>query len=193
QQQRVRRASLDLQFPRALDEPFLSFRTVPLFARHPLSITPERICFSYTIQKIRLASPCQTPKRSFTDFIAFLVKLTRLEMFPHERNYLPAHVVTVQRVHFNPVEETLRRGHARLFMPAGAQPAIDKFSCSRLTEVMSERREHHRYLSRIRKIVDQPTRSIQHQFRVYKNISLGMPLRILRHSNQTLDLREEFF
>src|SRR5215510_3039063 len=97
QQQRVGRALLDLQFPRAPDEPFLSFRTVPMFARHPVSVTPERICLRHTIQKIRLASTRETPKRSFTNFVALLVKLAGLQMFPHKRDNLPTHVVTIDR------------------------------------------------------------------------------------------------
>src|SRR5690349_5722437 len=103
QQQRVRRALLDLQFSRAFDEPLLSFRTVPLFAGHPVSITPERIRPRHSIQKIRLASTRETSKRSFTDFIALLVKLTRLEMLTYKRDNLPAHVVAVKRVYVNAI------------------------------------------------------------------------------------------
>src|SRR5215813_9124812 len=153
-QQGIGRALLDFQFPRALDKPFLRFRTVPLFARHPVSIPAERIRFRDTIQEIRLAPPGQTPKRSLTDFVALLEKLTRLEMLSHKRDSLRAHVITVDRVYFDAIEKTLRRQHPRFLVPARAPTPFDELSCSRLPKIMSERRQHDRHLPRVGKIVD---------------------------------------
>src|ERR1041385_6399706 len=118
EQQRIGRTSLDFQFTRALNEPFLRFRSVPLFARHPVSIASERIRFRHAIQKIRLAPARQSSKRAFTNLVALLVKLTRLEMFTHERNHLTANVVTVERVNVDASEKTLSRRHACFLVPA---------------------------------------------------------------------------
>jgi hypothetical protein len=75
-------------------------------------------------------------------------------MFPHECNNLPAHVVTIESVYIQTIEKTLGRRHARFLMPARAQSAIDKFSCSRLPKIMGQRGEHHCHLARVRKSVD---------------------------------------
>src|ERR1041384_2199250 len=117
-QQRIGRASLDFQFLRALDKPFLRFRAVPLLARHPVSIPSERIRFGHTIQQIRLAPPGQPPKRSLTNLVALFVKLTRLEMLAHNRNNLCADVITIDRVYLDAIEKTLSRRHTRLLVPA---------------------------------------------------------------------------
>src|SRR5262245_23997627 len=97
-QQRIGWTLLHLQLPRALDKPFLCFSPVPLRARHPFGITSQRVGLRYSIQKVRLASPRQAPKRSLANLIALLVKLTRLQMLAHERDHLPTHVVTVNRM-----------------------------------------------------------------------------------------------
>src|ERR1043166_2360300 len=153
-QQRIGRASLDFQFLRALDKPFLRLRTVPLFARHPLSIPSERIRLGHTIQQIRLAPAGQTPKRSLTNLVALLVKLTRFEMLSYKRNDLRPHVITIDRVYLHAIEKTLSRRHTRFLMPARAPAPFAELSRSRLPKIVSQRRQHHRHLPRIRKLVD---------------------------------------
>src|SRR6185503_4734696 len=154
QQERIGWPMLDVQFSRALDEPFLRFRSVPLFPRHPLGITSQRIGFGHSIQKIRLASPRETTKRAFAYFITLFVKLARLQMFPHQPDNLAAHVISVNRVYVDTIEKTFSRRHARFLMSARAHSAVYEFSGSRLSKIVGQRRQHDRHLLRVRKLID---------------------------------------
>src|ERR1041384_164667 len=178
EQQWIRRTLLDFKLARAFNEPFLRFSAVPLFAWYPVSISSERISFRHPGQKVGLAPARQSSKRAFTNFVALLVKLTRLEMFAHERNHLPAHVVTVERVNVDTSEEILSRRHARFLVPARAPASLKEFSRGRLPEIMGQRRQHHRHLPRVIQLVDQLPRAIDRQLRMYKNVTLRMPFRI---------------
>ena len=53
--------------------------------------------------------------------------------------------------------------HARCFVSARTQPALDKLSRSGLAEIVGQRRQHYRHLARVRKFVDQLPRPIDHQ------------------------------
>src|ERR1051325_4018729 len=112
-------------------------------------------------------------------------------MLAHERNNLRAHVITIERVYPDAIQKAFRRGHARFLVSARAPSPLDKLSCSGLPEIMGQRRQNNGDLPRIRKTFDQLARAIHRQFRMDKNVSLRMPLRILRHPNQTLYLGEE--
>src|SRR6185369_10633227 len=93
--------------------------------------------------------------------------------------------------HFDSIKKTLRRRHASFFVSTRTPPAFEELSRSRLTKIMRQRREHHGNFSRMRKILDQLTRAIDRKLRVHKHITLRMPLGILRHANQTLNLRKQ--
>src|SRR5689334_16217827 len=183
-QQRIGRTLLDFKFPRALNEPFLRFRSIPLLARHPFSIAPERIRLRHSVQKIRLAPARQTSKRTFTNFVALLVKLTRLEMFAHERNHLTTHVVIIERVDVDASQKTLSRRHARVLVSTRTPASLEELSRRRLPKIMGQGSEHHRHLTRISQFVDQLARTIDRQLRVNKHVAFWMPFRILRHSDQ---------
>src|ERR1051325_4180581 len=112
-------------------------------------------------------------------------------MLAHERNNLRAHVIAVERVYPDAIEKTFRRWHTRFLVPARAPSPLDKLSCRGLPEIMGQRRQNNSDLPRIRKTFDQLARAIHRQFRMNEDDSLRMPLRILRHPNQTLYLGEE--
>src|ERR1043165_28721 len=153
EQQWIRRTLLDFKLPRAFNEPFLRFSAVPLFAWYPDSISSERISFRHPIQKVGLAPARQSSKRTFTNFVALLVKLARLEMFAHERNHLPAHVITIERVNVDAIEKTLGRRHAPSLVPARTPASLEDLSRRRFPKIVGQRREHHRPLPRISQIV----------------------------------------
>src|SRR5687767_15109787 len=100
-------------------------------------------------------------------------------MLSHKRYHLRAHVITVDRVYVDTREKTLRWRHACFLVATRAQPAVDKFSRRRLAKIMGQGGQHHRDLPRVRKTVDQLPRAIYNELRMNKNISFGMPLRIL--------------
>src|ERR1051325_8956712 len=113
-------------------------------------------------------------------------------MFAHERNHLPAHVITIERVNVDAIEKTLGRRHARFLVSARTPASLEELSRRRFPKIVGQRGEHHRHLPRISQIVDQRACAIDRQLRVYKHIAFGMPFRILRHSDQALYLRKEF-
>ena len=57
---------------------------------------------------------------------------------------------------------------------------------------MGERSQHDRNFLWIGQVIDQFTRAIDDQLRVREDVALGMPLRILLHPNQCVDLRKDF-
>src|ERR1041385_1176486 len=163
EQQWIRRTLLDFKLARAFNEPFLRFSAVPLFAWYPVSISSERISFRHPIQKVGLAPARQSSKRAFTNFVALLVKLTRLEMFAHERNHLPAHVVTVERVNVDTREEILSRRHAPFLVPARAPAPLKGPQCGRPPQIMGPRSPQPRYLPRVIPLREQPPGAIGRQ------------------------------
>src|SRR5688572_20230130 len=112
-------------------------------------------------------------------------------MLAHERNHLPAHVITIDRVNVDAVQKRLSRWHARRFVSARTQTSFDKLSRHRLAEIVGQRRQHHRYLPRVGKLVDQLPCPVERQSRMHKYVTLGMPLGILGHTDQRINLRKQ--
>src|SRR5829696_6648503 len=107
EQQWLGRTLLHFQLFSPLEKPLLRFRAVPLLPRYPLGIPSQRVGLCHSIQKIRLASPCQTTKRSIANLIALFIKLTGFQVFTHQRYHLVAHLITIDRVHVETAEKTL--------------------------------------------------------------------------------------
>src|SRR5688572_6442740 len=192
QQDRIRRSLLHFQLSRALEKPLLRLRSIPPLPRHPISIASQRICLRDAIQKRRLTTPRQPAKCTFTNFVALLVELTRFQMLPDQRDNLASHVITVNRMYVDAIEKSFGRRDTCFLMSARAPTAFEKFSSRRLAKIMGQRGQHHRHLPRVREVVDEFTCAIDHQLRMYKNVSFRMPFRILRHSDQALNLRKQF-
>ena len=112
-------------------------------------------------------------------------------MLSNQRDNLTSHVVTINRVYVDAIEKALSGRNACFLMPTRTPTAFEKLSRRRLPKIMGQSGQHHRDLSRIRKVVDEFTRAIDHELRMDKNIAFRMPLRILRHFDQALDLREQ--
>ena len=114
-------------------------------------------------------------------------------MLTDERDNLRPHVVTIDRVHINPVEKTLGRRYARFLVSTRPPPTFEKLRRGRLAKIVRKGGEHHSHLTRVPKFINQVTRPIDYELCMHKDIALRMPLGILWHINQALNLRKEFF
>ena len=112
-------------------------------------------------------------------------------MIAHQRNHLRAHVITIEGVNVESVQETNRWFNAGLFMLARTHAFINECSCRRLAKIMRQGGEHNCHLFGMRQVVNQFTRAIDGQQRMHPNVALGMPLGILRHIQQRLKLRKQ--
>src|SRR6266478_4995393 len=99
-------------------------------------------------------------------------------MIAYQCDYLRAHIVTIQCVNVQPIEEAFSRGDACFLVSTRAPAAFEKFSGRRLAEIMSERGEHHSHLLGIRQVIDQFACAINDQSCVNKDIAFWMPNRI---------------
>src|SRR5205809_4979735 len=102
----------NFQFLRALNEPLLSFRAVPLFARHPISVASQRVGLRDAIQKIQLTLARQPAKRAIAHLLALLEKFAWFQMLTHERYHLRAYVVTIKGMKVQAIEKAFCRRHA---------------------------------------------------------------------------------
>src|SRR5215831_21163393 len=104
QQNRCGGARCNFELARAFDKPFLCLSREPFFPRHTLGVATKRICPGHPIQQIELAFPCQATKSAVANFIPPLIELPRLEVVAHKRQHLRAHVITVESVNIEPIE-----------------------------------------------------------------------------------------
>src|ERR1043165_2884161 len=105
QENRRGRLGLHFEFASAFNEPLLSLSRVPLLARHPIGVAPERISLRDSIQQIEFALARQSSKRAVANLVSLLKELAGLQMIAHQHNYLGAHVVPIQRVNIQSIEK----------------------------------------------------------------------------------------
>src|ERR1043166_765372 len=146
QENRRGRLGLHFEFARAFNEPLLTFGVIPFFSWHPIGVAPERISLRDSIQQIEFTLARQSSKRAVANFVSLLKELAGLQMIAHQRNYLGAHVVPIQRVNIQSIEKALSRRNSGFFVFAGSNPPLDKGSRSRFAEIVTERSQHHGHL-----------------------------------------------
>src|ERR1043165_4751380 len=148
------RLRLHFEFASAFNEPLLSFGVIPFFSWHPISVASERVGFGHAIQQIEFALARQSSKRAVANFVSLLIELAGLQMIAHQRDYLGAHVIPIQRVNIQSIEKALSRRNSGLFVFARSNPPFDKGSRGRFAEIVTERSQHHGHLLRIRQVID---------------------------------------
>ena len=108
-----------------------------------------------------------------------------------EAEHLRAHVVAVERVHVQPIEQRGRRRHAALLVAGRSDAAVDHRRRGRLAEVVTDRAEHHRDRRPAVESVDARARLVDHHQRVHPDVALRMPLGFLRAADERLELGQQ--
>src|SRR3954447_20190844 len=126
EQNRRRRPMLDAERARALDKP-VHRGAIEAAGPAPFAIGLRNAREQFQIHLVR-----EAPERAVADFVTHLVPGTRLQMLRGDPEHLFAHVVAVDGVDVQPIEERRRRRHAKLLVVHGADPAVDERGGRRL-------------------------------------------------------------
>jgi len=94
----------------------------------------------------------------------------------HQPAHLSLHVVPVDGMDVQPIEQREGRFHAGLLVVVRSDASVDERGGGRLAEVVADGAEHHRHLLAARQIVDHPARLVDDQQRVDPDVALGMPV-----------------
>ena len=90
----------------------------------------------------------EPPKRAVADRRLRLGEHARLQVMRHQAEDLAAHVVAVDRMHVEPIEQRRRRRDACLLVIERSDPAVDVRRRRGLAEIVADRAEHDRHLPR---------------------------------------------
>jgi len=103
---------------------------------------------------------------------------------------LLAHVVAVDGVNVEPIEDGSGGSHARLLVIDRSDPSVDESRGRRFPQIVADGTQHHDDLPRMIEVVDSAAGLVDHHERVDPDISFGVPFRLLLASHQRVDLRE---
>ena len=112
-------------------------------------------------------------------------------MVGDEPDHLAAHVVAVERVHVQAVQERQAGATpASSWLKERMRPSMTSVVRG-LAEVVREGADHQRHLLRLRQVVDALAHPVHHEQGVGPDVTFGMPLRLLRAPDQGRALGEE--
>ena len=115
----------------------------------------------------------------------------RLQMVRDDASHLPRDIVTADRLDVQAVEQRGGWRDAGLLVIDGSNAAIEKRGRRRLAEVVAHGAEHDGQLPRAVEVVDPRARLVDDEQRVHPDVSLRVPLRLLRAADERLQLRKE--
>ena len=144
----------------------------------------QAVRFRQPRQQLQIDFLSQAPEGAVADLVLRLEPHARLEVLRHHAQDLPAHVVSVERVDIQPIEKRGGRRDSLLLVIDRADPPIEEGGRRRLAEVVADRAEHDGDLLRARQVVDALPRLIDDLQRVHPDVSLGMPLGLLRTADE---------
>ena len=105
--------------------------------------------------------------------------------------YLSANVLAINRMNVEAIEKCGGGRHTFFLVIHRSDAAVEEGGCRRFSEIVGHGAKHHDELIRAIQIVDALSRLIDHLQRVYPDISLGMPLRLLLASDEGLELGKQ--
>src|SRR5262249_3732115 len=133
----------------------------------------------------------KAPKSPVTDLVTNFVPGSGFQMVRRDPGDLGADIVAVDRLDAQAVQKRERRWNAELLVIHRPNPPLDHRRRRRFAEVVTDGAEHHRDLHGAREPVEPGSSLIDYLQRVRPDVALGMPVGLLRASNERAELRKE--
>ncbi len=182
--ERLRRRVLHAQLARALDEPV--HRGTVEAAATPVAIRPRQ-----PREQLQVHLQGEPAERAVPDRGLGLAEHARLQVIRDDPEHFAAHIVPLERMDGQAIQQRRGRPDACLFVIERADAAVDDRSGRRLAQVMTDRAEHDRHLLRIREIVDALSCLVDHEQGVDPDVPLGMPRGLLCTADEGLELGKQ--